>query len=327
MIMEKASSISVVMCTLNGEKYLQEQVESILRQTRMPSEIIVSDDGSSDGTVPLVRGLLKGRSDIRVVITTRKAPLGPAANFSSALALATSQLIALGDQDDVWHPTKLETLASVLEHDATVLLAHSDAALVDEAGRRAGSLSHALAMTRPERRALASGAALTALLRRNLVTGATSMIRTDLLKVALPIPQGWVHDEWLALVAALHEGVAFVDEELIDYRQHGANHIGASRLSAAEAGTRLRESRTAFFARKALRNTALSDLVAREPSWFGPETRDAVVSKLEHDEWRSGLPQKHLRRVLPVVRRWLSGHYSRYARGHLDVVRDLVLRD
>lgn len=327
MIMEKASPISVVMCTFNGEKYLQEQVESILRQTRMPSEIIVSDDGSSDGTVVLARGLLKARPDIRLVITTRKAPLGPAANFSSALSLAKSPLIALADQDDVWHPTKLETLGRVLEQDATLLLTHSDAALVDEDGRRTGSLSHALAMTRSERRALSSGSALAALLRRNLVTGATVMVRSELLQVALPVPEGWVHDEWLALVAALHQGVAFVDEELIDYRQHGANQIGASRLNAAEAGARLRENRSAFFARKALRNKALTDLVARQPSWLRAQDRDALSSKIEHDQWRSGLPEKHLRRALPVIGRWLSGHYSRYARGLVDVLRDLVLRD
>jgi glycosyltransferase involved in cell wall biosynthesis len=324
--MEKASPISVVMCTFNGEKYLQEQLESILRQTRMPSEIIVSDDGSSDGTVALARGLLKGRSDIRVVITTRKAPLGPAANFSSAMALATSPLVALADQDDVWHPKKLEILGRLLEQDATLLLVHSDAALVDESGRRRGSLSRALAMTRPERRALRSGSALAALLRRNLVTGATAMVRSELLQDALPVPEGWVHDEWLAMIAALHHGVTFVGDELINYRQHGANQIGAARLDAEGAGNRLRENRSAFFARKALRNRALSDLVARKPSWLGPEDRDALVGKLQHDEWRGRLPQHHLRRALPVAGRWLAGYYSRYARGSLDVVRDLVLR-
>ena len=153
------------------------------------------------------------------------------------------------------------------------------------------------------------------------------MVRSELLQDALPVPEGWVHDEWLAMVAALRHGVAFVEEELINYRQHGANQIGAARIDVAEAGNRLRENRGAFFARKTLRNGALSDLVARKPSWLGPAHRDALIGKLEHDEWRTGLPQQHLRRALPVAGRWLSGHYSRYARGFLDVVRDLVLRD
>ena len=261
------------------------------------------------------------------MVTTRNSPLGPAGNFSSALGLATSPLIALADQDDLWHPKKLETLGRVLEQDETLLLVHSDAALVDESGRRRGSLSHALAMTKTERRALRSGAALEALLRRNLVTGATTMIRSDLLRDALPVPEGWVHDEWLALVAALHHGVRFVEEELIDYRQHGANQIGATRLDAAEAGERLREGRSSFFARKAARNRALSNLVALAPVWLQPGAKAALMDKCEHDEWRSRLPRTHLPRVLPVFSRWLSGHYSRYARGLVDVLRDLVLRD
>jgi glycosyltransferase involved in cell wall biosynthesis len=326
-MMDNAPLISVVMCTYNGEKYLQAQLESIVQQTRVPSEIILSDDGSSDGTVALARRVLGDRSDIRVVVTTRNAPLGPAGNFSSALGLATSPLIALADQDDLWHPKKLERLGRVLEQDETLLLVHSDAALVDESGQRRGSLSHALAMTKTERRALRSGGALEALLRRNLVTGATTMIRSDLLRDALPVPEGWVHDEWLALVAALHHGVRFVGEELIDYRQHGANQIGATRLNVAEAGERLREGRSSFFARKAARNRALSNLVALAPAWLQPGDKDALIGKCEHDEWRSRLPRTHLPRVLPVLSRWLSGHYSRYARGLVDVLRDLVLRD
>ncbi|MTA32974.1 MAG: glycosyltransferase, partial [Actinobacteria bacterium] len=153
-MMDKAPLVSVVICTYNGEKYLRAQLETILQQTRVPSEIILSDDGSSDGTLALARTVLGGRSDLSVVVTTRDAPLGPAGNFSSALGLATSPLIALADQDDLWHPKKLERLGQVLEQDETALLVHSDAALVNESGQRMDSLSHALAMTRSERRAL-----------------------------------------------------------------------------------------------------------------------------------------------------------------------------
>lgn len=325
--MDKVPVVSVVICTYNGEKYVQQQLESILSQTLTPTEIILSDDGSSDDTVARAQTVVEGRSDIRIVVTTRKAPLGPAANFSSALALATSPLIALADQDDVWHPNKLEVLVRAMESDRSVLLVHSDAALVDGFGTRTGSLTHALAMTRSERALLSSGRALEALLRRNLVTGATTMIRSELLHSALPVPEGWVHDEWLALVAALHHGVRFVDDELIDYRQHGANHIGATRLDFSEASQRLRQRRRDFFARKALRNTALYELLALAPAWLHPSEKEALQAKLEHDVWRSRLPSDRIARVFPILSRWVSGYYRRYARGHLDVLRDLALRD
>jgi glycosyltransferase involved in cell wall biosynthesis len=323
------AKVSVVVATYNGAEFLARQLESILAQTHAPSEIIVSDDGSSDSTLDIVTKFQnatpgKGGPTWRVLL--RKKPLGVAGNFASALAVAKGDLVAFADQDDVWEANKLEALIPHFD-DARTLLAHSDALLIDAKGRETGSLMRALRLTARERSALRGGRALDALLRRNLVTGATMMIRRSLLETALPIPAGWIHDEWLALIAALQGGVVFDQRPLVRYRQHGANQIGASRLSAADAGERLREKRSTFFARKASRNTALVDLVALNRPWLHTLEKDALMGKLQHDQWRSELPEAPLGRVLPILVRWLSGHYSRYARGHLDVVRDLVLRD
>jgi hypothetical protein len=240
--------------------------------------------------------------------------------------VATGDFIAFADQDDLWEVNKLETLIPHFDNPRT-LLVHSDARLIDAKGRQMGSLMGALQLTARERRALRGGRALEALLRRNVVTGATMMIRRTLLDTALPIPPGWIHDEWLALIAALQGGVVFDQRPLVRYRQHGANQIGAARLSVSEAGGRLRESRQDFFARKAARNTALSDLVALAPSWLHTPAKHALIGKLEHDEWRRQLPPARLQRVLPVLARSVSGHYGRFARGYLDVLRDLLLRD
>ena len=321
--------VSVVVATYNGSQYLAEQLESILAQTLAPTEIIVSDDGSSDSTLDIVAKFQsaqprKGAPAWRVL--SRKKPLGVAGNFASALGVATGDFIAFADQDDLWEVNKLETLIPHFDNPRT-LLVHSDARLIDAKGREMGSLMGALRLTARERRALRGGRALDALLRRNLVTGATMVIRRTLLDTALPIPEGWIHDEWLALVAALQGGVVFDQRPLVRYRQHGANQIGAARLSVSEAGGRLRESRRDFFARKAARNTALSDRVALAPSWLHTPEKDALMGKLEHDEWRSQLPPARLQRVLPVLSRSVSGHYGRFARGYLDVLRDLLLRD
>jgi glycosyltransferase involved in cell wall biosynthesis len=321
--------VSVVVATYNGSQYLAEQLESILAQTLAPTEIIVSDDGSSDSTLEIVAKFQsaqprKGAPAWRVL--SRKKPLGVAGNFASALGVATGDFIAFADQDDLWEVNKLETLIPHFDNPRT-LLVHSDARLIDAKGREMGSLMGAQRLTARERRALRGGRALDALLRRNLVTGATMVIRRTLLDTALPIPQGWIHDEWLALVAALQGGVVFDQRPLVRYRQHGANQIGASRLNAADAGERLREKRSTFFARKASRNMALVDLVALNRPWLRSREKNALMGKLQHDQWRSQLPEAPLGRVLPVLVRWLSGHYSRYARGHLDVVRDLILRD
>jgi glycosyltransferase involved in cell wall biosynthesis len=167
--------VSVVVATYNGSQYLAEQLESILAQTLAPTEIIVSDDGSSDSTLEIVAKFQsaqprKGAPAWRVL--SRKKPLGVAGNFAGTLVVATGDLVAFADQDDIWEANKLEILASHFD-DARTLLAHSDALLIDAKGQKVGSLMRALRLTARERSALRGGRALDALLRRNLVTGAT----------------------------------------------------------------------------------------------------------------------------------------------------------
>ena len=320
--------ISVVVCTYNGEKFLAEQLQSILDQTHPPDDLIVSDDGSSDSTLDIVGEFCSrdsGAKKPQWTVQSRKKPLGAAGNFASALTKAQGEVVALADQDDVWEPNRVEKGLSRFRDG--VLLVHSDATLVDEVGQHIGSLMSALRLTSGERRSLLSGNAVDALLRRNLVTGATTIIRASLLKQALPIPERWVHDEWLGLVAAVQGGVVFSEESLIRYRQHGGNEIGAAKTDLDEANRRLREIRTDFFSRKLLRNSGISRVLEQEPHWLGAEAKATLLAKLDFDHWRSQLPAQRLGRILPVMMRWGQGDYARFARGYLDVIRDVSLTD
>ena len=320
--------ISVVVCTYNGEKFLAAQLQSILDQTHPPDDIIVSDDGSSDSTLDIVGEFCSrdsGAKKPQWTVQSRKKPLGVAGNFASALTKARGEFVALADQDDVWEPTRLEQGLAQFRNDA--LLVHCDATLIDEAGQPTSSLMSALRVTSGERRSLLAGNALDALLRRNLVTGATSMIRASLLQQALPIPEGWVHDEWLGLVAAVQGGVVFWEESQIRYRQHGSNEIGAAKTDLDEATRRLRETRSDFFSRKLLRNSGIRRVLERDPIWLSAEARAKLAAKLDFDHWRSQLPAQRWGRVLPVLMRWAQGDYGRFARGYLDVIRDLSLTD
>ena len=320
--------VSVVVCTYNGEKFLAEQLQSILDQTHPPDDIIVSDDGSSDSTLEIVAEFSSrdsGAKKPQWTVRSRKKPLGVAGNFASALMKARGDFVALADQDDVWEPNRLER--GLAQFRDGVLLVHSDATLIDEVGHPTGSLMSALRLTNGERRSLLSGKALDALLRRNLVTGATTMIRTSLLQQALPIPEGWVHDEWLALMAAVQGGVVFSEESLIRYRQHGGNEIGAAKTDLDEASRRLRETRGDFYSRKLLRNSGISCVLEQEPDWLGAEAKGTLLAKLDFDHWRSQLPAQRIRRLGPVMMRWVRGDYGRFARSYLDVIRDLSLTD
>jgi len=322
--------ISVVICTFNGEQFLAPQLESILAQTLLPEEIVVSDDGSTDRTLELAREISASSSvakSIRWVTTSRKKPLGPAKNFEQALGRASQGLIALADQDDVWIPEKLQVLAHRLGREPSAALVHSDARLIDGRGIKGLTLMKTLGVTRAELRNLEKGRGLAALMRRNLVTGATVMIRRELLEKASPFPHGWMHDEWLGLVAALQGALVFEKGTLVEYRQHGNNAIGASRTTLSDARSRLKEARGTFFDRKNLRNAALVSLVSAPPTWLTPANRAVLEGKIAHDSWRTGLGSLRVRRIVPVILQGLRGSYSVYSRGILDMVRDIALRD
>jgi len=320
--------VSVVVCTYNGEEYLRDQLQSILDQTRPPDEIIISDDGSTDSTLHIVAEFTSSSSGPQSLVwrvETRTRPLGVSGNFASALTKARGEFIALADQDDVWESDRLEKALAQFHDD--VLLVHSDATLIDASGSPTGTLMSALRVTSTERRNLLSGRALDALLRRNVVTGATTMIRSSLLEQALPIPEDWVHDEWLALVAAAQGGVVFQEDPLIRYRQHENNEIGASKTDYDEAARRLREKRSEFFARKLRRNDGIAALLENKPAWLDSVAHSSLAAKIEFDQWRSTLSSSRVKRLVPVLRRWFTGHYGRYARGYLDVIRDSALTD
>ena len=324
-----AATVSVALGTHNGAAYLGAQLESILAQSHPVDEIVLSDDASSDGTVQLAERLLEGHrmtdaATPALIVLRNPTPLGVTANFEQALLEASGDLIALSDQDDVWRSDRVARAVQEFTARPSVELVASEARLVDGAGAPLGrSLLETLGVGASLRERLASDAAFDELLKRNVLTGATMMVRRELVTRAAPFPRSWVHDEWLAVVAAVGGGLAVVDEPLVDYRQHDANQIGVTRLGVGGRFGRLRMPRTERNARVLARASALSErlppIATRDPM-----VAERVLDKLAHERLRSSLPSRRIARFGPVVREWRTGRYVRYGLGAQDVVRDLV---
>ena len=224
--------VSVALCTRNGARYLAAQVDSVCAQRPVPREIVLSDDDSSDDGIAIVRETLStiGGDAPTLKVLQNRPSLGVTRNFEQAVSACQYELIALCDQDDLWRADRLARMVGQFEARPDLLLLHTDARLVDGDLKPLGStLFQALEMKPEELAAIASGHAFEALQRRNLVTGATTVFRRSLLAAALPFPKEWVHDEWLAAIAAATGRVDVLPEPLIDYRQHGGNQIGARR--------------------------------------------------------------------------------------------------
>ncbi|MDP9604542.1 UNVERIFIED_ORG: glycosyltransferase involved in cell wall biosynthesis [Variovorax paradoxus] len=325
-----ALEVSVALCTRNGARYLPEQIRSICEQTPLPREIVLSDDGSTDDTLAVVRDTLAqcGMSD-RIVLRvfSNSPPLGVTRNFEQAVRACSHDLIALCDQDDVWHPGRLARMVAQFEARPDLLLLHTDARLVDGDLKPLGStLFHALEVRPAELEAIASGEAFGVLQRRNLVTGATTMFRKTLLDAALPFAPEWVHDEWLAAVAAATGRMDVLPEPTIDYRQHGNNQIGARRLTLSEKVAK------AFVERgdKHVARLRRAEALLKRLEQLGERVRagclDAQRDKVAHQRFRAGLPAARPLRLLPILLEAARGRYARFGRGKQAIVQDVFER-
>ena len=322
--------VSVALCTHNGAEFIVEQLESIVQQTHRPSQLVVSDDASSDETVSIVEAFWRAWSAANpggpeLLVLKNETPLGVTANFEQALTACSHALIALCDQDDVWPVERIEKMVGQFSRRPDLELVHTDARLVDATGAPLGTtLLQTLSVSAADRTVIHDGRAFSLLLRRNLVTGATVMLRRELVKRARPFPLEWVHDEWLAMVAASTGHMDLLDEPLTDYRQHGRNQIGVTSLDASGRLGRLTASRSERNARLLARAEVLC---VRAPN-LRPQPRAVVLrsmeDKLKHEQRRSNLPGAPLLRVWPILTGLCRGDYHRYGLGLQDVLRDLV---
>ena len=206
---------------------LERQLASLRAQTLREWVCIVHDDGSSPATLAAIARACADDSRFRLFRSAGNQ--GFYRNFERALSRVptTTRYVALCDQDDVWHPGKLETCVARLEARPRAQLVYSDMRVVDEAGAL-------IAPTFWSRRRN-NFKSFETLLFVNSVTGAASLFRGSLLDAALPFPPAvgrCFHDHWLACVAMVAGGLEYVDRPLLDYVQHGANVIGHSEFGA-----------------------------------------------------------------------------------------------
>ncbi|WP_309616947.1 glycosyltransferase family 2 protein [Salinibacterium sp.] len=315
-------TISVALGTHNGAAYLGQQLTSILNQTMLPAEIVLSDDASIDDTIALAERVVGGA--VPLIVIRNRVALGVTGNFEQAALACSGELIALCDQDDIWVPERLALMAAEFASRPDLTLMHSDARLVDSASASLGhTLFEALEVTNDEKNLVHSGRGIEALLRRNLATGATMMFRRSPLEAAIPFPRAWVHDEWLAIIAALTGEIDMLETELIDYRQHGANQIGVTRLSFAGKVRRVMEPRRARNERLATNFGILESRVQAMVD-IDPALLELVQQKAQHEYFRRALPEARILRVVPVLRQVVTGKYRRFSRARGDILRDLV---
>lgn len=217
--------VAILLAVYNGEKYLKEQIESILSQSFTDFKIIIRDDGSTDSSPAIIESYCKDFPQKIFVLSGK--PTGSAAkNFAALLEVCDEEYIMFCDQDDVWLPDKIEkTLAAMKEAETggqIPVLVHSDLKVVDQ------NLS-VISPSFFDFQQLKQGrVTLPRLLVQNYVTGCTVMINRALKEKCGKIPDNCImHDWWLALVAILFGKLICIEQATMLYRQHADNQVGA----------------------------------------------------------------------------------------------------
>jgi glycosyltransferase involved in cell wall biosynthesis len=214
--------ISIALATYNGEKYLVEQIETLLNQTYLTIEIVVSDDGSTDNTVNILESYAKKCNNFFVFKNT--GVHGIKRNFENALKHCKGTYIAFADQDDIWMLDKIEKLFTAI---GTNTLSYHNSLFVDDAG-------NSLERTFATRLNMYEGNDCRAFLFCNCVSGHAMLFHRKLLDKVLPFVDAVHHDWWLAFTAAENGGIKYVNEVLVHYRQHTQSETDFFRLKNEE---------------------------------------------------------------------------------------------
>lgn len=231
---KEAEKIAILLASYNGEKYIAEQIESLLKQTEAGWELFIHDDGSTDRTPEILRRY-EARYPDRIHVLDSPPCGGAKDNFLRMLREVRAPYVMFCDQDDVWLPEKVEvTLGEMkrleVKHGAErPLLVFTDLCVTDERLHPIAARLSAYQKLDPRRTKAKE------LMIQNVITGCTVMLNRALVKLAIT-PENTtgiiMHDWWCALIAASFGAVSYVDRALVLYRQHGGNSVGAKKLNS-----------------------------------------------------------------------------------------------
>jgi glycosyltransferase involved in cell wall biosynthesis len=219
------TSVSIALAAYNGEQHLHRQLESIAVQTRLPEELVVTDDCSDDRT-PLIIEEFARTAPFPVHLHRNQSRLGYRRNFMLAASLCSSQLIAFCDQDDKWYPHKLEFCVERFT-EPDILLTYHNADVVSNDDRKIGSLEPSAA-----KQSVLAPMSFQPMVH---VLGFTTVFRRSLLQFSELWPMSvdhlhptepMAHDQWFFFFASALGKICYIDEPLVAYVQHGRNVFG-----------------------------------------------------------------------------------------------------
>lgn len=324
-------TVSVAMATYNGGRFLPEQLRSLAGQELLPTELVVTDDGSTDGTPDLIEAFAAS-APFQIRVHRNPERLGVLRNFEKALSLCSGDIVFLSDQDDVWLPAKIRTVVATFEANPEALVVLNDKIITDQELVPSGStmLANIRGFGSPD---------------SNFVAGCCAAFRRQWLDFTLPIPEGPpAHDSWLLGLAHRLGKVRIIEQPLQYYRRHSENVSQNSysagrrlklwdRLRVELSGNGTGEmSPEAYWHMYLDWHKAEADRIGERAERLGIVGADGGAARALSDidrMARAGKARLHIstlarrRRPGPVWRLWKSGGYDLFT-GWKSVLKDLL---
>ena len=333
-IPSKKLTVSVALCTYNGAIYLREQLESISCQTYPISEIIISDDGSTDATSDIVK-IFSEQANIPIKYIQGPNNIGVTKNFERAISNCQNEIIFLADQDDIWESDKVQNTIDAFEANLDCGYAFSDASLITPTGEaKSHTLWDIIGFSGIRRKTFEFDEQVPVLLKNgNFVYGMALAFRAKYRDILLPIVSTsgeCTHDTWIAtlLSAAGYRGIT-IPAPLVRYRQHASQVVGAGQFKAST----WRAIRNVLAANRRV-NPALSadyDQLAVRLEWIsrscGIDCRSIqrIREKALHLKNRQAAMQAPYRsRGRLIFSELLSGRYAKYSSSWKSALRDIA---
>jgi glycosyltransferase involved in cell wall biosynthesis len=300
--------VDILMSVHNGEKFLVEQLESLVSQTHKNWRLVVRDDNSTDSSVRVLNEYLNCYPEKIVFVSDRRGQLGACQGFAQVVQHSSADYMMFCDQDDVWLPTKVESsLAEILKlerlNPGMPIAVYTDLIVVDEELKVLAESFWRYQQIDPQNNSLGS------LMLANVATGCTMILNRPLKELAVPVPsEAIIHDWWFSLVCSVYGKLSFLSDRTVLYRQHGKNEVGAQDYRLSIRVRRLWKSPRSFYAR-ATKMAGLARVQSR-----------ALLSHIESKAEPALTLLTPLRRYVAstsvVERKWcllrykmLSGHY------------------
>lgn len=317
--------VSVALCTYNGEKFIEEQLNSILNQTIKPDEIVLCDDISKDRTIEIARRVLDN-SGVDYKIIVNETNQGVVKNFSNAISNCTGDIVFTSDQDDVWMTDKVEKMISYFKEHPNCKLLFSNSWVTDGSLNPITDLWTSIKFTPDKQKFIFNKEPYKLLFAANYVTGAVMAVDREFAVKSLPVPEvkNCLHDAWFALVAPVYGEIGCIDEKLINYRQHGNNVAGVRTDRSIKA-------RIGYFKADAkLKERLVPDMkvVAERLLEIATSNNYSNVSEIkgwcDFLTWQDNLKNKNgFVAFFSIIGKFITGKYNLYQNKHVSALQDI----